>query len=164
MSEEMVADQVAMVKPLEERILGNSARRLELHFGVESRAAWGPKGIREELRTMAGEPGAELQKTFWLAILSRRKYVQRIGTETRASLNGQSKQNIPNQRGMILEPEQEREELSTVRSLIWMVEVEDGAGKTETETLGSNSNQCQVSTSLRYSREELVELAGRASC
>ena len=38
---------------------------------------------------------------------------------------------------MILEPEQDSVDLSAVRSFTTEVEVEDGAGKTETETLES---------------------------
>ena len=50
------------VKPLEERTSGNSERRLEIHFGAETRVAWRDKdGRGEEVRHTEGE---ELLKTF----------------------------------------------------------------------------------------------------
>ena len=60
-----------------------------------------------------------------------------MGTETRASWNNQSKLQEPKRRGIILEPEHETEELSTVRS--WTPEKvgEAGAGNTETKALES---------------------------
>ena len=53
------------MKQSDERTLRNSRSRLEIHFGVERRAARREEEIRgEEVRVMAGEPGEELLKTF----------------------------------------------------------------------------------------------------
>ena len=61
------------MKPLEERMSGNSRSRLEVHLGVERRAARREGDVREEeFNMMAGEPGEELLKTFCLDT-SRRK-------------------------------------------------------------------------------------------
>ena len=51
---------------------GNSKRRLEIHLGVERRAAQRDEGIGEEVKTWVGEPGEELLKTLWLATPRRR--------------------------------------------------------------------------------------------
>ena len=76
--------------------------------------------------------------TLWLATSRKRlwwliKSTLRIGTDTRASWNGHSKLKEPKHRGIILEPEQDKEEPSAVRSLTKEVDVEAGAGKTEME-------------------------------
>ena len=53
------------VKPLEERMSGNSRSRSETHFGAERRAAHREEGVGgEEDNNMAGKPREELQKTF----------------------------------------------------------------------------------------------------
>ena len=57
----------------------------------------------------------------------------RIGMETEACWNGQSKLYEPKRRGMILEPEHETVHPSAVRSLTLEVEEEAGAGNNETE-------------------------------
>ena len=50
-------------------------------------------------------------------------------------------------KGMILEPEQDNEDLSAVRSFTPEVEAEAGAGKTETEALESTRNRREESLS-----------------
>ena len=61
------------VKPSEERTSRNSRSRLKTHFGVERRAARREEDSGgEEGNEMAGEPGEELLKTFWLATSNRR--------------------------------------------------------------------------------------------
>ena len=61
------------MKPSEERTSRNSRSRLETHFGVERRAAFREEDVGgEEGNKMAGEPGEELLKTFWLAMSNRR--------------------------------------------------------------------------------------------
>ena len=61
------------------------------------------------------------------------KTTPRIGTETGASWNNQSKLQEPKHRGIILEPEHETEDLSAVRSLTPEEVDEAGAGNTEPE-------------------------------
>ena len=56
----------------EERTSGNSMSRLEIHLGVERRAAWKENVGGEEINVMAGEQGEEPLKTFWLATSRRR--------------------------------------------------------------------------------------------
>ena len=56
-----------------ERTFRSSRSRSETHFGVERRAACREEDIDgEEGNKMAGEPGEELLKTFWLAMSNRR--------------------------------------------------------------------------------------------
>ena len=51
------------MNPLEERTLGSSRSRSEIHFGVERRDAGREEDVRgEEVRVMAGEPGQKLLK------------------------------------------------------------------------------------------------------
>ena len=100
----------------------------------------------EDVRVMAEEPGEEPLKTLWLAT-SRRKSAQRIGTETGANWKSQSKLWEPKPRGMILEPEQDKEDPSVVRSLTPEVEEETSDGKTKTEAQGSTRNWQEESLS-----------------
>ena len=61
------------MKQSEDRTSGNSRSRSGTHLGVEWRAACREdKGGRDEVNEMAGEPGEELLKTFWLATSKRR--------------------------------------------------------------------------------------------
>ena len=61
------------VKPSEERTSGKSRSRLETHLGVQRRAALREEDTGgEEVFEIAGEPGEELLKTFWLAKSKRR--------------------------------------------------------------------------------------------
>ena len=64
---------------------------------------------------------------------------------------------------MILEPEQDKEKPSAVRSFTPEVEEEEetGAGKTETEAPESTRKRWEESLSLRYTREELIEPVGK---
>ena len=48
---------------------------------------------------------------------------------------------VPKLRGINLEPEQDKEETSAVRSLMPHVDEQSGAGKTEMETLESTRKQ-----------------------
>ena len=58
---------------MEDRTSGKSRSRLETHLGVERRAAQRKdEGREDEVDKMAGEPGEELLKTFWLATSTRR--------------------------------------------------------------------------------------------
>ena len=62
------------------------------------------------------------------------KICLRVGTDTRANWNIQSKLQEPKRRGMILKPEHKTEEPSAVRGLTPEAENEAGARKTETES------------------------------
>ena len=55
------------MKPLEERMSGNSKRMSEIHMEVERRAAWSEEGDGEEVKTMSRKLGEEFQNTLWLA-------------------------------------------------------------------------------------------------
>ena len=103
---------------------------------------------------MAGEPIEELLKTLWLAMSRRRlcwqrKFAPRIGTETGASWNIQSKLQEPKRRGMILQPEQETEDPSAANGLTPEVEDEAGARKTKTEAPESTRKRGEDSKSWR---------------
>ena len=76
---------------------GNSRSSSETYSGVVKRAASREEeGVEEDDNKIAGEPGEELLKTFRLGTSNRRlgwrkKSAPRIGTDTRASWNIQSK-------------------------------------------------------------------------
>ena len=93
--------------------------------------------------------------------MTERKFAPRTGTETRASWNNPSKLQEPKGREIILEPEHETEEPSAVRCLTPEEVEEAGAGNTETEALESTRKRQEDSLSTRYTREDLVEPAGR---
>ena len=65
----------------------------------------------------------------------------------RSQLKSHSKLQVPKQRGMILEPEQDNLDPSAVRSFTPEVEVEVGAGKTKTEAPESTRNHRKESLS-----------------
>ena len=54
------------MNPSEERTLGNSKRRSEIHLVVERRAVQSEEGIGGEVKAMSREPGEELLNTCWL--------------------------------------------------------------------------------------------------
>ena len=61
------------MKPSKDRTSGNSRSRSKTHFGMERRAACREEDVGgEEGNKMAGKPGEELMKTFWLASSDRR--------------------------------------------------------------------------------------------
>ena len=61
-----VGEKMEAVKLSKERTSGNSRSRLEIHFGVERRAARREGDVGGvEVNMMAGEPGEELLTTFW---------------------------------------------------------------------------------------------------
>ena len=62
---------------------------------------------------------------------------------------------------MILEPEHDKEEPSALRSFTPEIEEETGAGKTETEAPESTRKRREESLFWRYTREDLVEPAGK---
>ena len=107
-----------------------------MHWGVERREAWRQEENRaEEARLIWGEAGEARQNTLQFKTSRRRwwwqrKSAQKMGRDTWANKKGQSNLWEPKCRGMILEPENMREEPSAVTNL-----TQKGRQKEELEKL-----------------------------
>ena len=103
-------------------------------------------------------------KTIWLAtsrkrLWGRRKSALGMGRDTGASWKGQLNMLEPKPKGIILEPEQVREDPSTVTNLTPEPEAEGEEEKQDTEARESTMNLLEERRSWRYIREELEALA-----